>query len=66
MQKIKNLLKKLNILKRLRQLEQNQSVFISAHNTLNTQFRTLLDHYGLVLVVSKKGKLFIRKNGRKK
>lgn len=66
MQKIKNLLKKLNILKRLRQLEQNQSVIISAHNALNTQFRTLLDHYGLVLVVSKKGKLFIRKNGRKK
>lgn len=66
MQKIKNLFEKVRIFKRLRELEHTQSVIISAHNALNTQFRTLLDRHGLVFVVSKKGKLFIRKNGRKK
>lgn len=66
MQKIKNIINKINIFQRLKCIEKNQAVIISAHNNLDRQFKLLLEHNGLTLVVGKKGKLFYRKNGRKK
>lgn len=62
MSTIKKFIAKANLFKRIRDLEKNQSVIISAHNNLNAQFKTLLEHHGLVLAVSKKGKMFLRKN----